>query len=283
MRYVVVLCLLTAALSGCLPDPLPVDDIQALKPRIVVSTQIVPDQSLVVLLTRSFGALDANNDSDIEVLLEQIAINDATVILEGNGLTDTLTFVETGVYATTFVDWEPGATYSLSVISPSMGTVTSTARVEPPVIMESVQGKIYDTGFDTLAQIDYAYEDLPHTNYYMVNVQHVTTAETPEAEDFLNPDVFTHLVESGSEADGALVLDSFRVFFRRDFIPGDTVTVQMANISEAYYDFLQLRKDNRFNFSDVLGEPINYPTNIEGGLGWFTLHLPDVRIIILEE
>ena len=47
-----------------LPDPLEVDDIPVVKPQIVVSSQIVPDQSLVVLLTKTFGALGANDDSD---------------------------------------------------------------------------------------------------------------------------------------------------------------------------------------------------------------------------
>jgi len=32
----------------------------------------------------------------------------------------------------------------------------------------------------------------------------------------------------------------------------------------------------------LLGEPVNYPSNVAGGLGWFTLHFPDVRVIRVE-
>ncbi|MEQ9592814.1 MAG: hypothetical protein RLN86_09460, partial [Cyclobacteriaceae bacterium] len=65
--------------------------------------------------------------------------------------------------------------------------------------------------------------------------------------------------------------------------PGDTVLIQLANVDKGYHDFLQVRKDSRFNFSDFLGEPVNYPTNVVGGLGWFTLHFPDVRVVVLDE
>ena len=42
---------ITLTLGACLPDPLEVNGLPVVKPEIVVSTQIIPDQSLVVLLT----------------------------------------------------------------------------------------------------------------------------------------------------------------------------------------------------------------------------------------
>ncbi|MGE0589466.1 MAG: hypothetical protein AB7O48_12890 [Cyclobacteriaceae bacterium] len=98
---------LTVLMVGCLPEPLPVNDLPALEPKIVVSSQMVPDQSVAILLTRSFGALDASDSSDPEALLNQVAINDALVRLEGEGFVDTLDLVDVGVYgsvAIPFVD-----------------------------------------------------------------------------------------------------------------------------------------------------------------------------------
>jgi hypothetical protein len=85
-------------LISCLPDPLEVKNIPAVKPQIVVSTQIIPDSSLVVILTKSFSALDAGTNTDPESLLEMIAINDATVTITGKGRTDTLEFLDKGLY-----------------------------------------------------------------------------------------------------------------------------------------------------------------------------------------
>lgn len=279
---IAILSVLSIWLVGCLPDPLPVGRIPQLEPKIVISSQVLPDQSVLILLTKSFGALDASSDSDPVELLNQIAINDALVILEGGNFIDTLTLIQNGVYGSSSVPFLEESFYTLRVESPGMGSITATAQVKQQVQFESLQAEIYDTGYDTLATIIYSFQDLPGRNYYMINVQHISIEEDPEPSQFLNPRVFTYLKESPS-IDAGLVDDTFDVRFPRDFIPGDTIMVQLANISKEYYDFLYLRRDSRYNFSDFLGEPLNYPTNVKGGLGWFTLQLPDVRFITVEQ
>lgn len=266
--------------TSCLPDSLPVDDIPQLKPKIVVSSQILPDQSVVIFLTKSVGALDASDSSDPEELLQQIAINDAVVIIYNDELSDTLTFIGNGLYSGNSIDFQEEETYWLKVESPSMGSVSSSTEVKTQVLFESVEGRIYDNGYDTLADIEYSFVDPPGKNYYMVNVQRYYSEL--EVEDLLNPRIFTHL-ETDTGFDGQLRYNEILVFGGRDFFPGDTVGVFLSNISQPYYDFIEVRLDSRFNFADFLGEPANYPTNINGGLGFFNLHIPDVRILVLEE
>lgn len=267
-------------ITSCLPDPLPVDDIPQLKPKIVVSSQILPDQSIVIFLTKSIGALDASDNSDPDELLQQIAINDAVVIIYNDEISDTLTFIGSGLYSGNSIDFQEEKTYSLKVESPSMGSVSSSTEVKRQVLFESVEGRIYDNGYDTLADIAYSFVDPPGKNYYMVNVQRYYSEL--EAEDLLNPRIFTHL-ETDNHFEGQLRSNEILVFGGRDFFPGDTVGVFLSNISQPYYDFIEVRLDSRFNFADFLGEPANYPTNISGGLGFFNLHIPDVRILVLEE
>ncbi|MEQ9412488.1 MAG: DUF4249 domain-containing protein [Cyclobacteriaceae bacterium] len=270
-------------LAGCLPEPLPVNNIPNVDSKIVVSSQLVPDQSVAILLTRSFGALDANGDSDPTELIDQIAINDATVIIEGMGLSDTLTLIDAGVYGSVSIPFVDEGFYTLYVDSPTMGKVSATTQVKTAVTFNSLDAAINDTGFDTLATIGYSLMDIPGKSYYMVNVQYFTNEESFEPQDFLNPNIFIHLTEDEPEKDSELMGDSFNAIFRRDFFPGDTIIMQLSNIDKGYYDFLQVRKDARFNFSDFLGEPVNYPSNVVGGLGWFTLSFPDVRVITLRE
>ncbi len=45
---------------------------------------------------------------------------------------------------------------------------------------------------------------------------------------------------------------------------------------------MELRQDNRFSLVEFLGEPINYPTNVVGGKGFFNLYIPDIRTFVLE-
>lgn len=267
------------AVWGCLPEPLDVDGIPVVKPQIVVSTQIIPDQSLIVLLTKTFGALDASDDSDPEELLEQIAIDDATVTVAGPTGTYELQSLENGVYGGLIIPFVAGETYELRVHSESLGEVHATATAKPLVSFEEIKAELVFNGFDdTLAQITYRLSDALEQNWYMLNVQQIERDEL--VENLLNPRAFTRLLED-NEFNGESYQETFRVF-PRDFIPGDTIAVSLSNISKEYYDFINLRLDNRFSFVEYLSEPVNYPSNVTGGKGFFNLYIPDVETFILE-
>lgn len=263
---------------SCLPDPLEVKGVPAIKPQIVVSSQIVSDQSLVVMLTKSFGALDASDDSDPQELLDQIAINDALVTITGAQGTDTLNFISSGIYGGITNTLQGGQRYSLNVISPSMGTVTASTVVKNQVQFDEIEAELIFNGFDdTLAQVTYRINDLPGRNFYMLNVQRIRQQNLEE--QLLNPRAFIRLL-TDEAFDGETHSERFRVF-PTDFSDGDTLAVYLSNISEEYYRFIKLRVDNRFSFVEFLGEPINYPSNVEGGKGFFNLYLPDIRTFIL--
>jgi hypothetical protein len=263
---------------SCLPDPLEVEGVPTIKPQIVVSSQILTDQSLVVLLTKSFGALDASDDSDPQALLNQIAINDALVTITGPQGTDTLNFIDTGVYGGLTNLLEGGKSYTLQVKSPTMGEVKASTLVKPQVRFDQIETGLFFNGFDdTLAQVTHQFQDLPGKNYYMLNVQRFRQQNLEE--QLLNPRAFIRLL-TDEAFDGNMYSETFRVF-PTDFSEGDTVAVYLSNISEEYYRFIKLREDNRFSFVEFLGEPINYPSNVEGGKGFFNLYLPDIRVFRL--
>jgi hypothetical protein len=270
-------CLLFTA---CIPEPLEVKNIPVLQAQIVVSSQIIADQGVVVLLTKSFGALDANEDSDAEALLNQLAINDAVVLLKSDNETDTLLFIESGLYGGITQEFEIDQVYELVIESPTMGKVRASTTVKQQILFEEIDAQLSFNGFDdTLVQVTYNFIDPTERNWYMVNVQRFS--QQTALENVLNPQAFTRLM-TDDEFNGGRFGESFRAF-PRDYKPGDTVAVFLSNISEPYYQFLQLRQDNRFTFIEFISEPINYPSNVEGGLGFFNLYLPDIRLFVLEE
>lgn len=263
---------------SCLPDPLEVEGVPIIKPQIVVSSQILTDQSLVVMLTKSFGALDASDDSDPQALLNQIAINDALVTITGPQGTDTLNFIDSGIYGGLTNVWEGGKNYILKVNSPTMGAVSASTVVKPQVRFAQIETELFFNGFDdTLAQVTHQFQDLPGKNFYMLNVQRFRQQNLEE--QLLNPRAFIRLL-SDEAFDGKLYSETFRVF-PTDFSEGDTVAIYLSSISEEYYRFIKLRVDNRFSFVEFLGEPINYPSNVAGGKGFFNLYLPDIRLFRL--
>jgi hypothetical protein len=213
-KLLLLLFLPMASISifSCLPDPLGVKTVPRIRPQLVVSTQIIPDESLLVLLTRTFRALDAHDDTDVEQLVELIAVNDAVVVIEGPRTVDTLNFLDNGMCGGIAIPFRTGETYSLYVESPELGSVSSTTEVMQKVEFTDVQVELYYYGFyHTLAQITYTFKDLPGENWYMLNVQEV------EQEDFienlLNPRAFTLLL-SDEQFNGKSYSERFRVFPR---------------------------------------------------------------------
>lgn len=270
---------LLVLLWGCLPEPLDVDGLPVVKPQIVVSSQIIPDQSLLVLLTKTFGALDASDDSDPEELLKQIAVDDAVVTITGPGGSYELESLDNGLYGGLPISFEEGEEYTLHVVSESLGEVSASTTVMPMVSFDDIKAELVYNGYDdTLAQITYRISDAVEKNWYMLNVQEVERADV--ADNLINPRAFTRLFED-NEFNGGTHQETFRVF-PRDFIPGDTIAVSLSNISNGYYEFIQLRLDNRYTFVEYLSEPVNYPSNVKDGKGYFNLYVPDFRMFVLE-
>ena len=264
---------------SCLPEPLSIDGLPVVKPEIVVSTQMVPDRSLVVLLTKTFGALEGSNDSDPEELLQQIAVDDAVVVITGPDRSDTLVNIGYGFYGDVIIPFVAGEEYSLYVNSASLGEITATTSVKEQIQFEDIEAGLYFNGFgDTLAEVTHTFLDPPGKNWYMLNVQEVEQEDI--VENLLNPNSFMKLHDD-VDFEGNELEETFRVF-PRDYHAGDTIAVSLSNISSDYYEFLQLRVDNRFSLVQYLSEPVNYPSNINGGRGFFNLYIPDVEFFVLK-
>lgn len=277
--HIALILLGSSLLLRCVPEPLEVTGLPVVRPQIVLSTQMLGDQSLIVLLTKTFGALDASDDSDPEALFNQIAVDDAFVTLSGPDGVDTLFAIRAGVFGGVPLNLSEGQFYTLTVASETLGTVHATTQVMPRITFDDISATLFFNGFDdSLAQVTYRLSDPPLRNWYLINVQEVEREDV--VENLLNPRAFNRLVVD-DEFNGSTYQETFRVV-PRDYSPGDTIAVTLSNISEDYYRFLKLRQDNRFSFIEYLSEPINYPSNVVGGRGYFNLYIPDPRIFILQ-
>lgn len=244
----------------------------------MVSTQIVPGQGLVVFLTKSIGALDAGRGSNVNEILSQITITDATVLLTSAASQDTLANLGDGFYGGITSAWQAGVEYTLNVNSASMGRVQAKTKLQQPVRFDVVSARIFATAFDSLAQISYGLTDPTGKNYYMINVQRFSARQ--QLTSLLNPRIHTRLVDDLA-FEGKPFQEQFNVLFT-EFSQGDSVAVSMANINGDYFQYLKLRNDSRFGFAEFASEPINYPTNVTGGYGFFNLHTPDIRVFVLQ-
>ena len=280
-RFSYILLTLSAALLiGCLPEPIELTGIPKLKPKIAVSSHLVPNEGLVVMLTKSFGALEADDNSDPEELLDQIAVTDAVVIIKNLNRTDTLINLQTGFYGGVDIPFTAGDVVDLMVISESLGTVQAQTEVQKFVDFETLEADLSFNGFDdTLVQVTYEAFDPLGPDQYLITVQRIKQKRI--LENLLDSYAFVKL-ESDDSFDGQNFGETFRAF-PRDYQPGDTVAVTLSRISAEYFEYLTLQRDNRFTWTQFLGEPVNYGSNVQGGLGHFNLNQPAVRLFVLEE
>jgi membrane-bound metal-dependent hydrolase YbcI (DUF457 family) len=264
--------------SSCIPTPLPIDDIAKLQPKVVVSSQMLPGGVLVILITKSVSALEAGWGSNPEDVLSKAAISDAEVTISVGDAIVALPNLGDGLYGNINLDLQPNRDYMLKVKTPELGEVYSITQMKPFVPFRSVQATLFKSQFDSVANVSYSLQDLPGLNWYMVNVQKFS--QTQQITSLLNPRVFTHL-RSDSAVEGKILEEEFKVLFRR-FKVGDTVAVTMASISQEYYQFLKTRFDRRYSAGAFATEPLNFKSNVNGGLGYFNLFLPDARLFVLE-
>ena len=266
-------------LLRCIPEPLEVKGIPDHEPEIVVSSQLSPDGSLVIWLTRTFSALEISEDSKPEEVLEQIALDDAMVTIAGPERTDTLEWIEGGLYGGLSLSLQEGPLYELRVNSETLGEVEAMAKVQPAAKFEEVEVELYkDIYDDTLAEVAFSFRDLPGRNFYMLNVQPVGREEV--LQNVINPDTYTLLLD-----DNLFVSDTYQDEIYLDqnkYAPGDTIAVSLSIISPEYYQFMELQQEKQLDFISFLSEPFNYPSNVQGGKGFFQLSSPDTRIFIFQ-
>lgn len=274
--------LLVFLLASCIPDPIEVENMPAMEPEIVVNTQLVPNEHLVVWLTKSFGALDASEGSKPEELLREISLNDAEVTIMGRQSFDTLRALDYGVYGGLSIPFKEGETFDLRVNSKSLGMVYASTTVMKQVNFKSVALSSYYDFYDVLhAELTVSITDPSEENWYLINAHKIRSKKDDFIRNTINPESFTLLLED-KDFNGRDFTQQFE-FPIEDYQAGDSIAVSLWNISPEYYSFMKMRNEKHADFLDFLSEPASFPTNVVGGKGFFNLFIPDLRIMALEE
>ena len=64
---------------------------------------------------------------------------------------------------------------------------------------------------------------------------------------------------------------------------GDTLVVQVCRVDGGYYKYLQAYKRTGYLINQLTGEPINLPTNVQTGYGYFALCKPNRYVFDMKE
>jgi len=280
---------LAVLLTGCLPDPLDIELEQA-PVKLVISSQVVPDRAMFVTVSKSFGALQFSEEEEDSLSsdeIDQLLVRNALVTVSYNGITDTLIALPDdapGVYLSLNTPQFLNTTYTLNVYDPETDqSVSSQAEMLAQVTLDTAYASRSTTGSGGLFEVDvttvnYRFNDPPNEdNWYMVNFY----ANNTDSSSAFNNDNVPTVTEVLADAtfENSSYAGEVEIF---DW-PQDTIFVAISNISEEYYDYLNVRQRTGNVLSQVLSEPIEHPSNVIGGYGYFLTHFPDVEVVAVNE
>lgn len=297
-RNYILILILTFTMISCVEEVL--IEVESAEQRMVVSSLFIPDSIIIVTVTRSFSALSGK---DIEALgddlIGSLLVDRGRVTIQSAGAVDTLSKVAPGVYVGFISNAEPLASFELDVYdSTSNQSVKSVTQLKPQVKFDDVSTEVTVENGDTLATLHYEFTDPENQeNWYLVHAfelpelpdlsysidedgQVVVQADTAN-QFFFVPTVeplFTDLIADITQGSSTISVSK-----ELGHKPKDTLVYVLINIDEGYFDFLQARKRSGGIFQSLTREPVNHPTNVENGYGYFTMHLPHFKAYIREE
>lgn len=292
-RSLIFSILFICSFTACIPESVDIDIPQA-EPRLVVNSQVVSEDLFLLHLGKSFGALefsDNSGDQLTEEFLSQLLVENAQVELSHSGGKTELINFGSGFYAGVGLNLQEQEFYQLQVKDSTSGLeVFSSSQVLPMANWESLEFDYeyisYEfnnsTTIDSVLVLKVAFQDFADENYYMINAYNISDFEDNTSGDdiLLNRSADPVYIYSDQLYTDNIIRDTLRL---GNFRQGDTVAFALAHITKDYYNYLSTRErsDNSF-FANLLQEPVNYPSNIEGGYGFFNLSRPRVELRVLE-
>ncbi len=277
--------------SSCSIESIPIS-VEPAEEKVAVASLIGPEETFFVTLSRSFSALSAEDVNDLSNnAIDRLLLNRALVLLQYEGITDTLEKVLdiNGLYGTQLEIFNDFQMLNLAVFDSTSGdSVFAHSILQPQIEVDSVTVTRNSSGFENTALLTYNIIDRPEDNYFVVQAYQFTNPDTTAADTtenntdnnlFFNDDTF--LIYEDLLTDRGV--DEDQIIRREELINFsstiDSALVVVTNISEGYYRFLEARRRSGGFISSLANEPVNHPTNIENGVGYFSAHQPKISLV----
>ena len=283
---IIILATLTTCLYSCQPKPLEIEVTQS--PATLTVSAAAPDNhTVLVSACYSFNSLLSLTDTATggTAIPENILLKDAVITLTGNH-TDTLTKVVSGVYGKSDLTLENGRRYTLNIYDLAEGkTTTATTTYHLPPEVASITPVVRRKYADTTIDLNIQFSSVASEHFYFISYHSSVSARavsnSPQA-------VAASLASFSAKQLTLFTAAQLNETGLRCSIPmtckaSDTLLVHIGEIDRDYYDYLTAYKKSGSFINQLSGEPINLPTNVLKGLGFFALSQPARYVFRLKE
>lgn len=277
--------------ASCTPDELPIS-VQPASSRIAVASLVGPENIVVVTLTRSFSALSATDINELgDTFADSLFVNRARVTITREGFASELNRVADlpGLYAAQIPDLKSGDVMELFVYdSVRQEQVQAVSVLQQQAAIDSIRiiQTLSSTSDETGNTLSLRIENDPNDQFFVVHAYQFEQAGDSTETDSASLDLFGRnqfltledlFTDLGSAEDYISV--DFPLFLTEET---DSALVVVTQIEEGYYRYLDARRRSGDLVSSIFNEPVNHPTNVVNGYGYFSAHQPVGRIIRVE-
>lgn len=260
-----------ATLVSCRPKPIDID-VNSEEEKLVIFSEAIPDHSIFISVTKTFSPLKVDPVANVNDIL----IKDAKITLTSNSGNYTFVPVKPGLYASynTF-PFKTGQIFNLTVEAEGK-IIHSTSTMLQGVKFNTIEPIVEKLAKDTNIYVNFSFSDIPNEdNWYLLNFY----KKQPIDSDYSN------YFNNGSNTNCKTIILSDKEFNNlyskkielENVTKKDSIAVTLSNISENYFNYLNFRISNGNVLNQLNMEPINYPTNIINGYGFFNTHNPDIH------
>lgn len=277
----IVLIVFSSLIYSCMPDPLTIENIPQHDEKLIVSSQLIPNHGFVISVSRSYDPLEFSIHWNTQEILNRILIDSAEVSVRFNEQSIKLKQIGQGVYSTNQLPLFENKTYKLEVKAEGFEQPAyAQSKMLPKVKIDSLQANWQIRENDTTLNLSYSIQDKKEANWYILNV-YKNTSSLNNYYQFMKSHIKTVLINDQDISDAGLK-DIIELPYKK-LIHEDSLSVSLSNISQEYYEFLNLRSNSMNWIMDITQEPVNYPSNIENGLGIFNAHQTDLHQVPLRQ
>lgn len=276
MKNWILFLVIATVFVACRPKSLDIE-VQPAESKLVAFTHIIPGNIMLVALSKSFSVLEGNTQEDMDSLL----VTGATVQVKFDSQVFDFYELSPGIYASFSAAYEYDQEYELLAYF-GKDTIRSTTKMLPKVDYTSVLPSVEKLANDTNVYLNLSFTDLPDvSNWYLINVyrKQAGLQQVDGVNYFLNGNnaLARSILVSDKEFDG-----TYDKMFKFDELNHkDSIVVTLSNINESYYKYLNFKVGGGNIFNQLNIEPVNYPTNIVNGYGFFNTHFPDIKFFDL--
>ncbi len=221
-----------------------------------------------ITLTKSKPVLNAANEKKAGYDF----IMDADVTISGDGVNHEFKYdpVDTTYMPSQQLNFQAGSEYTLTINSPEFGSLKSTQTMPEPVVDYTIKIDSLAKEGETKYKVSIEFDD-NSSHYYRVEAFSKTEIKGNAEFTYWNVlYVPTQYFEFSNSVNRKITV-SFIDHFDKEKQRGQThgVYLVLSSISEDYYNYGKLL--NNFDPQNPFAEPVTLSSNIDGGLGLFTL------------